>query len=321
MSNAPARGQPKQAGGRSGSEPPSRSAQRSAKSGGAAGRAPRPRPVSVDDIRRAVAELLVEANYSIGDDVLDALRHAAAEEQSPLGRDILRQLVANYDLARRERVPACQDTGLTVVFLEIGQDVHLVGGDLRAAVDEGVRDGTRAGYLRNSVVGDPLLRANTGDNAPAVLHIDIIPGDRVHVTVACKGFGSENKSRLAMLTPADGIEGVKRFVVETVDRAGAQACPPLIVGVGIGGSFELAARLAKQALLRPVNRRHARPDIRQLEEELLEEINRLGIGPQGLGGVKTALGVNIEVYPTHIAGLPVAVNIGCHSNRHRDVWL
>lgn len=287
----------------------------------AQGAAAEPRRVPVDAIRQAVAELLVEANYSIGDDVLDALRQAAAEEQSPLGGDILEQLVANYELARRERVPACQDTGLTVVFLEIGQDVHLVGGDVRAAVDAGVREGTRRGYLRNSVVGDPLVRHNTGDNGPAVLHIDIIPGDRVHITVACKGFGSENKSRLAMLTPADGVEGVRRFVVETVDRAGAQACPPLVVGVGIGGSFELAARMAKQALLRPVNQRHPRADIRRLEEELLEEINSLGIGPQGLGGIKTALGVNIEVYPTHIAGLPVAVNIGCHSNRHRDVWL
>jgi len=285
------------------------------------GRETLPRRVHVDAIRQAVAELLIEANYCIGDDVLDALRQAAEEEQSPLGRDILTQLVANYELARQERVPACQDTGLTIVFLEIGQDVHLVGGDLREAVNAGIREGTKAGFLRNSVVGDPLLRRNTGDNAPAVLHVDIIPGDRVHVTVACKGFGSENKSRLAMLTPADGVEGVKRFVVETVDRAGAQACPPLIVGVGIGGSFELAARLAKQAVIRPINQRHPRPDIRALEEELLEEVNRLGIGPQGLGGIKTALAVNIEVYPTHIAGLPVAVNIGCHSNRHRDVWL
>ncbi|MFO7311677.1 MAG: fumarate hydratase [Bacillota bacterium] len=285
------------------------------------GRETLPRRVHVDAIRQAVAELLMEANYCIGDDVLDALRQAAEEEQSPLGRDILTQLVANYELARQERVPACQDTGLTIVFLEIGQDVHLVGGDLREAVNAGIREGTKAGFLRNSVVGDPLLRRNTGDNAPGVLHVDIIPGDRVHVTVACKGFGSENKSRLAMLTPADGVEGVKRFVVETVDRAGAQACPPLIVGVGIGGSFELAARLAKQAVIRPINQRHPRPDIRALEEELLEEVNRLGIGPQGLGGIKTALAVNIEVYPTHIAGLPVAVNIGCHSNRHRDVWL
>src|SRR5690606_14394696 len=269
------------------------------------GRETLPRRVHVDAIRQAVAELLMEANYCIGDDVLDALRQAAEEEQSPLGRDILTQLVANYELARQKRVPACQDTGLTIVFLEIGQDVHLVGGDLREAVNAGIREGTKAGFLRNSAVGDPLLRRNTGDNAPGVLHVDIIPGDRVHVTVACKGFGSENKSRLAMLTPADGVEGVKRFVVETVDRAGAQACPPLIVGVGIGGSFELAARLAKQAVIRPINQRHPRPDIRALEGELLEEVNRLGIGPQGLGGIKTALAVNIEVYPTHIAGLPV----------------
>ncbi|MBO8141119.1 MAG: fumarate hydratase [Firmicutes bacterium] len=280
-----------------------------------------PRLVWVDDIRRTVARLLVEANVAIGEDVLNALRQAAEEEESELGRDILRQLVANYDLARRERVPACQDTGLTIVFLEIGQDVHLVGGDLRAAVDAGIRDGTRDGFLRNSVVGDPLGRENTGYNGPGVLHVDIVPGDRVHVTVACKGFGSENKSRLKMLTPADGVAGIRDFVVETVDRAGAQACPPLIVGVGIGGSFELCARLAKQAVIRPLNRRHPREDIRRLEDELLEEINRLGIGPQGMGGIRTALAVNIEVYPTHIAGLPVAVNIGCHSNRHMDAWI
>jgi len=282
---------------------------------------PSPRQVPVARIRDTVAQLVVEANVAIGDDVLAALRRAAEEEESPLGRDVLVQLIDNYETARRERVPACQDTGLTIVFLEVGQDVHLVGGDVRAAVHEGIRLGTRAGYLRSSVVADPLLRGNTGDNAPGIIHMRIVPGNRVHVTVACKGFGSENKSRLKMLTPADGVEGVKKFVIETVDRAGAQGCPPFVVGVGIGGSFETAALLAKKALTRPIDRRHPRPDLARLEEELLDAVNGLGIGPQGMGGIRTALGVNIEVYPTHIAGLPVAVNIGCHSNRHRDMWI
>lgn len=282
---------------------------------------PRPRQVDVARIADAVAELVVEANVAIGDDVMGALRRAAVEEESPLGRDVLAQLIDNYETARRERVPACQDTGLTIVFLEVGQDVHLVGGDLKAAVHEGIRRGTRDGYLRSSVVADPLLRGNTGDNAPGIIHIDVVPGDRIRVTVACKGFGSENKSRLKMLTPADGVEGVKKFVIETVDAAGAQGCPPFVVGVGIGGSFETAPLLAKKALTRPLDRRHPRPDLARLEEELLEAVNGLGIGPQGMGGIRTALGVNVEVYPTHIAGLPVAVNIGCHSNRHKAMWI
>lgn len=279
------------------------------------------RAVPVSRVREKVATLIVEANYDIGDDLLDALRFAKEEEQSEQGRDVLVQLIENYEYALEQRVPACQDTGLPVVFLRIGQDVHFVGGSLREAIQEGVREGTRRGYLRASVVADPIRRTNSGDNTPAVIHTEIVEGDEVHILLACKGFGSENKSSLKLLTPAQGLEGVKRFVVDTVDKAGAQACPPFIVGVGLGGSFEKAAILAKQAVLRPVSRRHPDPDVARLEIELKEAINRLGIGPQGFGGVVTALAVNIETYGTHIASLPVAVNIGCHSNRHKEGWV
>lgn len=279
------------------------------------------RELHVSLLRATVARLLQEANYRIPDDILAGLREAAAREESELGRRTLEQLVRNYEIAAQDRVPVCQDSGLTVVLLEVGQDVHWVGGDMYQAVHEGIREGTRVGYLRRSVVGDPLVRRNTGDNAPGVVHVELVPGDRVRVTVASKGFGSENMSALKMLTPADGIDGVRRFVVETVDRAGANACPPLIVGVGIGGTFEMAAFLAKKAVLRPISRRHPRRDIERLEVELLEQVNGLGIGPQGFGGVVTALAVNVEVYPTHIAGLPVAVNLGCHSNRRMSAEL
>ena len=276
-------------------------------------------PVSL--LRETVASLLMEANYRIPDDILQALREAAEREQSELGRRTLEQLVRNYEIAAAERLPVCQDSGVTVVLVEMGQDVHWVGGSLYEAIQEGIREGTRQGYLRRSVVGDPLVRKNTGDNAPGVVHVELVPGDRVRVTVASKGFGSENMSALRMLTPAEGVEGVRRFVLETVDRAGANSCPPIIVGVGIGGTFEMAAFLAKKAVLRPITQRHPREDIRRLELELLEQVNALGIGPQGFGGIVTALAVNIEVYPTHIAGLPVAVNLGCHSNRRMSVVL
>ncbi len=279
------------------------------------------RELDVSLLRATVARLLQEANYRIPEDILAGLREAAVREQSELGRRTLEQLVRNYEIAAQDRVPVCQDSGLTVVLLEVGQDVHWVGGDIYQAVHEGIREGTRGGYLRRSVVGDPLVRRNTGDNAPGVVHVELVPGDRVRVTVASKGFGSENMSALKMLTPADGLDGVRRFVVETVDRAGANACPPLIVGVGIGGTFEMAAFLAKKAVLRPISRRHPRQDIERLEVELLEQVNGLGIGPQGFGGVVTALAVNVEVYPTHIAGLPVAVNLGCHSNRRMSAEL
>ncbi len=280
------------------------------------------REIDVTSIRDAVARLLVEANYVIPPDILDALKAAVESEPSPLGRQTLEQLVRNYEVAAAERVPVCQDSGVAVVMLDIGQDVHLVGGSLTEAVHAGVREGTRAGYLRSSVTGDPARRLKmAGDTAPAAIHIELVPGDRLRLRVASKGFGAENMSALRMLVPADGVQGISDFVVETVDRAGANACPPVIVGVGIGGTFEGSALLAKRAVLRPINQRHARPDLVELERDLLQRVNGLGIGPQGFGGRTTALAVNIEVQPTHIAGLPVAVNLGCHSTRRAEIEL
>jgi len=274
------------------------------------------RDIDVSKVRDVVAHLLAEANYVIPPDVLDALKSAIATEPSPLGRQTLEHLVRNYEVAAAERVPVCQDSGVTIVFLEVGQDVHFSGGPLQDAIYAGVRDGTRSGYLRWSVTGDParLLRM-AGEEAPGAIHIDIVDGDRVRLMVASKGFGAENMSALRMLVPADGVQGIADFVVETVDRAGANACPPVIVGVGIGSTFDGAALLAKRAVLRPLTERHPRGDLRDLELDLLTRINALGIGPQGLGGRTTALAVNIESAPTHIAGLPVAVNLGCHSTR------
>ncbi|HYJ95260.1 MAG TPA: fumarate hydratase [Vicinamibacterales bacterium] len=280
------------------------------------------REIDVASIRDAVARLLVEANYVIPPDILDALKAAVESEPSLLGRQTLEQLVRNYEVAAADRVPVCQDSGVAVVMLDIGQDVHLVGGSLTEAVHAGVREGTRAGYLRSSVTGDPARRLKmAGDAAPAAIHIELVPGDRLRLRVASKGFGAENMSALRMLVPADGVQGISDFVVETVDRAGANACPPVIVGVGIGGTFEGSALLAKRAVLRPIDRRHARPDLVELERELLQRVNGLGIGPQGFGGRTTALAVNIEVQPTHIAGLPVAVNLGCHSTRRAEIEL
>jgi len=280
------------------------------------------REIDVASIQEAIARLLVEANYVIPPDILDALKAAVESEPSPLGRQTLEQLVRNYEVAAAERVPVCQDSGMAVVMLDIGQDVHLVGGSLTEAVHAGVREGTRAGYLRSSVTGDPARRLKmAGDAAPAAIHIELVPGDRLRLRVASKGFGAENMSALRMLVPADGVQGISDFVVETVDRAGANACPPVIVGVGIGGTFEGSALLAKRAVLRPIDRRHARPDLVELERELLQRVNGLGIGPQGFGGRTTALAVNIEVQPTHIAGLPVAVNLGCHSTRRAEIEL
>jgi fumarate hydratase subunit alpha len=280
------------------------------------------REIDVASIRDAVARLLVEANYVIPPDILDALKAAVESEPSPLGRQTLEQLVRNYEVAAAERVPVCQDSGVAVVMLDIGQDVHLVGGSFTEAVYAGVREGTRAGYLRSSVTGDPARRLKmAGDAAPAAIHIELVPGDRLRLRVASKGFGAENMSALRMLVPADGVRGISDFVVETVDRAGANACPPVIVGVGIGGTFEGSALLAKRAVLRPIDRRHPRPDLVELEHELLQRVNGLGIGPQGFGGRTTALAVNIEVQPTHIAGLPVAVNLGCHSTRRAEIEL
>jgi fumarate hydratase subunit alpha len=280
------------------------------------------REIDVSVLRDAVAHLIVEANYNIPGDVLQALREAAVREESPLGRQTLEQLVRNYEIAAAERLPVCQDSGVAVVMLEIGQDVHWIGGSLLEAVFEGVREGTRAGYLRWSVTGDPTRMLRTaGTEAPAVIHVDLVPGTGVLLTLASKGFGAENMSALRMFVPADGVAAISDFVAETVDRAGANACPPIIVGVGVGGTFETAALLAKKAVLRPVNVRHPRPDLCRLEGELLERVNDLGIGPQGFGGRVTALAVNVEVYPTHIAGLPVAVNLGCHSTRRMSLTI
>jgi fumarate hydratase subunit alpha len=278
------------------------------------------RTIAAEEITTVVARLCRKANAALGEDVLRALAEAREQEESPQGRDVLDKLLANARLAREEGMPLCQDTGVAVVFLEVGQDLHIAG-DLEAAVHEGVRQGYREGYLRASVVRHPLDRVNTGDNTPVVIHYRIVPGDRLRITVAPKGAGSENMSALRMLKPADGIEGVKRFVLEVVKKAGPNACPPLVVGVGIGGTMEKAALLAKEALLRPLGSRAADPLAAALEEELLAAINCLGIGPLGLGGRVTALAVHVAVYPCHIASLPVAVNLNCHAARHRSAEL
>lgn len=274
------------------------------------------RTIRTETVTDAVREMCIEANYGLSADMRRALEQARQSEKSRLGCQILDQLSENLSIAETDRIPICQDTGMAVVFLEIGQDVHFEGGELETAVNEGIRRGYQDGYLRKSVVGDPLVRENTKDNTPGVIHYRIVPGDKVKITVAPKGFGSENMSRIFMLKPADGAEGVKNAVLTAVKEAGPNACPPMVVGVGIGGTFEKCALLAKQALTRPLEEPSPIPGIRQMEEELLERINRTGIGPAGLGGTTTALAVNINTYPTHIAGLPVAVNICCHVNRH-----
>lgn len=276
------------------------------------------REIDVNKITENIKEMCIEVNHFLSDDMKKALSEAVAKESSDRGKEVLGILCENLKVAGEEMIPICQDTGMAVVFLDIGQDVHIVGGDLTEAVNEGIRRGYEEGYLRKSVVFDPVIRKNTGDNTPAVIHTEIVPGDRIKITAAPKGFGSENMSRIHMLKPADGIEGIKDAVLQTVKEAGPNACPPFVVGVGIGGDFEECAVLAKKALLRDIEENKAdQPEhIRLLEEELLEEINKTGIGPAGLGGDTTALGVNIEVFPTHIAGLPVAVSICCHVNRH-----
>lgn len=274
------------------------------------------RTIQVQDITRNIKEMCIEANHFLSSDMDSAMKNAAKREKSALGCQILSSLQENLQIAGEEMIPICQDTGMAVVFLEIGQEVHFEGGSLEEAVNEGVRQGYTEGYLRKSVVKDPLIRENTKDNTPAVIHYSITDGDRVTITVAPKGFGSENMSRVFMLKPADGAEGVKNAVLTAVKDAGPNACPPMVVGVGIGGTFEKCAILAKKALTRPVNERSSVPYVREMEEELLQKINAMGIGPGGLGGSTTALAVNINTYPTHIAGLPVAVNICCHVNRH-----
>ncbi len=274
------------------------------------------RTLSVSRVVEAVKEMCIEANHFLSADMTEAMQRAGEAEESPLGKQILNQLQENAGIAGEDMIPICQDTGMAVVFAEVGQDVHFGDGILEDAIQEGVRQGYREGFLRKSVVKDPIYRENTKDNTPAVIHYSIVPGDRVEITVAPKGFGSENMSRVFMLKPADGIEGVKNAVVTAVRDAGPNACPPLVVGVGIGGTFEKCALMAKQALTRPVDQRSHIPYVCELEKEILERVNRSGIGPGGLGGTITALAVNINTYPTHIAGLPVAVNMCCHVNRH-----
>ena len=278
------------------------------------------RQISAEEITSTIRRLCIEANTILGDDVVEALKKGLEKEESPVGKDIFRQLLENAKIAKKEGIPLCQDTGMVVVFIEMGQDIHIVGGDLNQSIDEGVRQGYRDGYLRASSL-DPLVRKNFGDNTPAIIHVEIVPGDQLKLTVIPKGFGGENMSRVALLTPASGMEGIKEFVLRTVEEAGANPCPPGIVGVGIGGTLEKAAILAKKSLLRPIDQRHPDPGIARLEEEFLEEINRLGVGPQGLGGTVTALGVHIETYPTHIASLPVAVNLQCNCHRHKEAEL
>lgn len=274
------------------------------------------RTINVAEITNNIKEMCIEANHYLSKDMECAIKAAGETEEAPLGRQILEQLQENMKIAGEDMIPICQDTGMAVIFMEIGQEVHFEGGSLEDAIHEGVRKGYSEGFLRKSVVKDPIYRENTNDNTPAVIHYNIVPGDKVQITVAPKGFGSENMSRVFMLKPADGIEGVKKAVLTAVKEAGPNACPPMVVGVGIGGTFEKCALLAKSALTRPVDSASEIGYVRELERELLERINRSGIGPGGLGGSTTALAVNIETYPTHIAGLPVAVNICCHVNRH-----
>ena len=279
------------------------------------------REIDVASITGAVKELCIAANHELSPDMVNALLKAKEAEESPLGKQIFEQLSENLTIAKQDMIPICQDTGMAVFFVKIGQDVHLTGGDITEAINEGVRLGYTEGYLRKSVVSDPLIRKNTGDNTPAIIHYDIVPGEEVTITIAPKGFGSENMSRVFMLKPADGEEGVKDAIVQAVKDAGPNACPPMVIGVGIGGTFEKCALLAKEALTRKTGEFSDKPHIAAIEKEVLQRINDLGIGPAGLGGRVTALAVNIKTFATHIAGLPVAINICCHVNRHRTVTL
>ena len=277
------------------------------------------RQINTEQITDIVEKLCIDANYNLGDDLITSLRSALKKEESPLGREVITQLLENAEIGRKEHVPVCQDTGFAIIFIELGQEVVLAGGDLREAVNEGIRRGYKNGLLRKSIVKNPIDRINTGDNTPAVIHTDIVPGDKLKITFDAKGGGCENMSRSAMLTPAQGREGVIDFVVETVRTAGANPCPPIIVGVGLGGTFDYSTLLAKKAILRPVGSNNKDKTIASLEIELLDKINKLGIGPQGLGGRITALAVQVETFPCHIASLPVAVYIECHSHRTKTV--
>ena len=276
------------------------------------------REIHISEIISTVRDLCIESNYYLSSDVKEALCNAKENETWPLAENVLDQIILNSNIAKEADMPICQDTGMACVFVEVGQEVHIVGGLLQDAINEGVRRGYEEGFLRKSVVKDPINRVNTKDNTPAIIYYDIVPGDKIKITVAPKGFGSENMSRIKMLKPSDGLQGVKDFIIETVKLAGPNPCPPIVIGIGIGGTFDKAAYLAKKALIRPLNKRNDEKFYSDLEEELLETINKLGIGPQGFGGKTTALGLNIETYPTHIAGLPVAVNINCHATRHKE---
>lgn len=276
------------------------------------------REISVNKIRDSVKNLCISANYYIGNDVKDSLINYRDREEYPIAKEVLGKIVENVDISKNENMPMCQDTGMACIFLDVGQDVHFIDGDIEDAINEGVRRGYEEGCLRKSVVEDPIGRVNTKDNTPAVIYYNLVKGDKVKITVAPKGFGSENMSKIGMLKPSDGLEGVKKFILKTVEEAGPNPCPPMIVGIGIGGTFDKAAYLSKKALLRPIDKENENEFYAQLEKELLKDINSLGIGPQGFGGLTTALGINIEVYPTHIAGLPVAVNISCHATRHKE---
>lgn len=276
------------------------------------------REVNVAEITSALAELCMDANFNLGDDVLNAFHNSLKTETSPTGKNVLEELLSNAEIARSEQVPMCQDTGFAVIFMELGQDVRLVGGDLYEAINEGVRKGYGEGYLRKSIVSDPINRVNTKDNTPAVIHLDIVPGDKIKLVVAPKGGGSENMSAVKMLKPSDGAKGVVDFVVDTVSKAGSNPCPPIVIGVGIGGTFEKVAYLAKKALLRELGKPSDNPFYAAMEKEIYEKVNKLGIGPQGYGGRTTALAVHIEMYPAHIASMPAAVNINCHAARHKE---
>lgn len=279
------------------------------------------REIPVSEITEAVKKLCISANYNLNSDVYSAIENSRDNEQSPIGKNILSQLLENADLAKENCKPICQDTGMAVIFMEVGQEVHFTGGNITDAINEGVRQGYIEGYLRKSVVSDPILRVNTKDNTPAIIHYNIVEGDKVKIDVAPKGFGSENMSKVYMLKPSDGIEGVKNAIIDCIEKAGPNPCPPMVVGVGIGGNFEKCTELAKKALLRPVGSHSDKEYVKELEKELLERANNLGIGPQGLGGNTTVLGINIETFATHIAGLPLAVNISCHVTRHGQVTI
>lgn len=277
--------------------------------------------INVSKITEVVKNMCIDANYYLTHDVKEKIESAYKQEKWPMAKEILEKILTNIDIAKKEEMPICQDTGMACVFVEIGQDVHIIGGNLKDAINEGIRQGYNKGFLRKSVVKDPLDRINTMDNTPAIIYYDIVEGDKLKIKVAPKGFGSENMSQLKMLKPADGLEGIKDFVLKVVKEAGPNPCPPIVVGIGIGGTFDKAANLAKKALVRPLNEKNNNEFYANLEKELLKDVNELGIGPQGFGGKTTALAVNIETYPTHIAGLPVAVNINCHVTRHAEIEL